>query len=414
MAMLLKNRNYRMHFSAAAISNLGDGVSALAFPWLATLITRDPLLISLVAFAAYLPWLLLAIPAGVLTDRTDRRRLMVQADVIRFALTTVIVALAFAAPQDPLPMRQAVPYIAAIAALAFLLGTAEVLRDNAAQTVLPALVDKSDLEAANGQLWSIENIMGKFIGPPLAGLLIAFAVPAPFVLDAASFALAAALVWCVAIPARVLPSKRSFLAEARQGLAWMGAHRQVLQLALMLGAINFCSMMFMTMLVLYSQEVLGLSAAAYGILLTAGAAGGVIAGIVWPRLTGRLGAQNGLMLALALMPIPPLLIVLTGSPWMAGAALFLETVIAVLWNVITVSYRQRLIPDELLGRVNSIYRFFGWGAIPFGALAGGVLVASFQPSLGRLEALEIPFWAASAGFTLVFIYGAARLRIGRI
>ena len=413
MAILLKNRNYRLHFSAAAISNLGDGVSALAFPWLATLITRDPLLISLVAFAGFLPWLLLAIPAGVITDRADRRRLMVQADVIRFALTAVIVALAFAVPPDPLPGAQALPYIAAIAALAFLLGTAEVLRDNAAQTVLPAIVAKAELESANGQLWSIENIMGKFIGPPLAGVLIAFAVPAPFVLDAASFALAAALVWCIAIPKRSLPARRSFLVEARQGIAWIGAHRQVLQLALMLGAINFCSMMFMTMLVLYSQEVLGLSAAAYGVLLTAGAAGGVIAGLVWPKLTERLGAQNGLMLALALMPIPPLMIVLTASPWMAGAALFLETVVAVLWNVITVSYRQRLIPDALLGRVNSIYRFFGWGAIPFGALAGGVLVSVFAPSLGRLDALEVPFWAASLGFGLVFLYGLARLRIGR-
>src|SRR3546814_17551884 len=74
MTLLVSNRSYRLLFSASAIPNLGDGVSALAFPWLATLITRDPALIALVAFATRLPWLLFAIPAGVLVDRRDRRR----------------------------------------------------------------------------------------------------------------------------------------------------------------------------------------------------------------------------------------------------------------------------------------------------------------------------------------------------
>ena len=411
MALLLKNRNYRLHFSAAAVSNLGDGVSSLAFPWLATLITRDPLLISAVVFAGYLPWLLLAIPAGVLTDRKDRRQLMVQADLVRFLLTTVIVALAFAVPQDPLSGADALPYIGALAALSFLLGTAEVLRDNAAQTVLPAIVEKSQLEQANGQIWSVEQVMGQFIGPPLAGILIAFAVPAPFVLDAASFALAAALVWCVAIPKRPIKVERDFWAEAKSGFTWMRAHPQVLQLALMLGGLNFFSMTMMTVLVLYSQEVLGLSAAAHGILLTAGAAGGVLGGLFWPKITPTLGAQRGLWLALALFPIAPLILALTANPFVAGVALFLEMMSAVLWNVITVSYRQRLIPDDLLGRVNSIYRFFGWGAMPFGALAGGALVAFTEPSLGRLDALHVPFFAAAAGFGLLLTYGLARLRV---
>ena len=411
MALILKNRNYRLHISAAAISNLGDGVSSLAFPWLATLITRDPLLISAVVFAGYLPWLLLAIPAGVLTDRRDRRQLMVQADLVRFLLTTVIVALAFAVPQEPLSGAQALPYVAALAALSFLLGTAEVLRDNAAQTVLPAIVEKSELEQANGQIWSVEQVMGQFIGPPLAGLLIAYAVPAPFVLDAASFALAAALVWCVAIPKRVAPSERKFLEEAKTGILWMRSHKQVLQLALMLGALNFFSMMMMTVLVLYSQEVLGLSAAAHGILLTAGAAGGVIGGLLWPKITKQLGAQRGLFLALVLFPIAPLILALTSNAFVAGFAIGLEMLVAVLWNVITVSYRQRLIPDDLLGRVNSIYRFFGWGTMPFGALAGGALVAAAQADIGRLDALRLPFFGTAIGFGLILLYALARLRV---
>ena len=90
-------RNFRLLFSASAVSNLGDGVSALAVPWLATLITRDPMLIAAVAFATRLPWLLFSIPAGVWTDRVDRRRLMVQADLFRMLLTFGIVAMILSA-----------------------------------------------------------------------------------------------------------------------------------------------------------------------------------------------------------------------------------------------------------------------------------------------------------------------------
>lgn len=150
MTTLWSLRNYRLLFSASAISNLGDGVSALAFPWLATLITRDPMLIAMVAFATRLPWLLFSIPAGVWTDRMDRRRLMVQADLVRMVLTFGVVAVILSAPE--FPVAQAELYIAAISALAFLLGSAEVLRDNAAQTMLPAVVFPDQLERANGQL----------------------------------------------------------------------------------------------------------------------------------------------------------------------------------------------------------------------------------------------------------------------
>ena len=198
-AMLIaRNRSFGLLFSASAITNLGDGVSALAFPWLATLITRDPFLIGAVAFATRLPWLLFAVPAGVLTDRADRRRLMVQADLLRLLLTCGVIALILTVPR--FPVAEAGRYILALSALAFLLGCAEVIRDNAAQTVLPSIVAPADLEAANGQLWSVEQVAGSFLGPPLAGVLIAVAVPVPFALDAVTFGLAAWLVWMIAMP----------------------------------------------------------------------------------------------------------------------------------------------------------------------------------------------------------------------
>lgn len=409
MTRLWTLRDYRLLFSASAISNLGDGVSALAFPWLATLITRDPMLIACVAFATRLPWLLFSIPAGVWTDRMDRRRLMVQADLLRMALTCGVIALILATPSFPVAAQHL--YIAAISALAFLLGSAEVIRDNAAQTVLPTVVPRDCLERANGQIWSIEQVMGSFVGPPLAGLLIAYAVPAPFALDAATFAIAATLVWCMAIAPRLRPAHRPWLAEAREGFDWLRSHRTILQLAIMLGLMNTLSLMTITLLVLFSQEILSLGPAGHGLLLTAGAAGGVAGGLLCPGIAARLGSRTALLIALAVLGAAMVTIWAAGSVWLVAVALFAEMFAALLWNVVTVSYRQRLIPDDLLGRVNSLYRFFGWGMMPFGALIGGGIVAMAEPALGRETALRLPYLMAALGMGCIGIYGWRRLHL---
>lgn len=409
MSLLVANARYRSLFSAAAVSNLGDGIAALAIPWLATLITRDPLLIGAVAFAMRLPWFLLAIPAGVLTDRADRRRLMVQADLFRVALTLGIVALIIGLP--PLPLVNGQAAIGILATLAFLLGTAEVVRDNAAQTALPAVVEAGDLERANGQLWSIEQIMGAFVGPPLAGVLIAWTLPAPFAVAALCFGLAAWVLWRMDMPARIAKARRRMWVEAVEGWTWMRQHPVILRLAVMLGVLNAASVMGLTVLVLVSQEALGLGAAEHGLLLIAGAAGGVLGGLVCPAIVEALGRQRSLMLALALFPLPMIVIALSSAVWLVAVALFAEMMLALLWNVVTVAYRQRRIPDVLLGRVNSLYRFFGWGPMPLAALAAGIVVSWAEPELGREAALRVPYWIAAAGMLGVALYGWARLRL---
>ncbi|MEM7302237.1 MAG: MFS transporter [Pseudomonadota bacterium] len=411
--LLRSNRNYRLLFSASAISNLGDGISALAFPWLATLITRDPFLIALVAFATRLPWMLFAIPAGVVIDRTDRQRIMVRSDLTRLFLSFAVVMLIFAAPSMPLGDENtgATGLILALSVIAFLLGTAEVFRDNAAQTVLPTLVDKRELETANGQMWSMEQIMGSFVGPPLAGVLIALAVPLPFAFDALMFGVAAMCVAMIAFPARTaerLPS--GFWQDMKEGVVWLFRHRLILQLAVMLGFLNLFHIMTLTVLVLFSQEVLGLGAFGYGVLLTAGAAGGVVGGIICPYLSTRIGPQKSLLVALVVFPIADLVIWQTTSSILVGVALCFGMLAAVLWNVVTVSYRQRFIPDDLLGRVNAIYRFFGWGMMPIGALIGGAVVSLFDPSLGRIEALRLPFLLAALGNVALLVYALIALR----
>ena len=410
-ALIKENRNFRLLMSGAGLANLSDGIGVLAFPWLATLITTDPRALAVVAFATRIPWFLWSLPVGVLTDRADRQNMMVRADLARMALAMAVVALILMGPTGA-DGAQAVWMIAGLSALAFLMGTAEVFRDNAAQTALPSVVEKHRLEEANGQIWSMEQIMGQFVGPPLAGFLIAVAVPAPFLFEALGFALAAWAVWAIAFPARqVIAEREGFWREMRAGWDWLRQHKVILQLALILGGLNAAHMAGFTVLVLYSQEVLGIGAIGHGLLLTAGAAGGVAGGLLCPALARRLGPERSLWIALALMPVPFVGLYLFSSVPLAVGLLFLETFVAVLWNVVTVSYRQRVIPDALLGRVNSIYRFFGWGMMPIGALAGGWIMAIAEPSLGREEALRLVFLIGAAAFVALFLYGLARLRL---
>jgi len=233
-SLLWSNRNYRLLLSGGAVTNLGDGVAAVAMPWLATLLTRDPLMISAVAMAEYLPWFLFALPAGVLTDRADRRLLMIRADCARLALTLCVVAMTLSISTAPFLSDEKTRLVAMLAAIAFLLGTAAVVRGSAAQTLLPSIVASNDLERANGQMWSAEQVMGRFIGPPLAGALIAAGIVVPFGFNAAILTLTISIVWLIALPVRRATDQKRFWPALLEGLGWMRRNPAILRLAIML------------------------------------------------------------------------------------------------------------------------------------------------------------------------------------
>jgi MFS family permease len=411
--LLRSNRNYRLILSGSAMTNLGDGVAAVAMPWLATLLTRDPLMISAVAMAERLPWFFFAMPAGVWTDRVDRRLLMIRADSVRLTLTLCVVAMTLSIPASPITAGAETGLVGTLAVIAFLLGTAQVVRDNAAQTVLPSIVASDDLERANGQMWSAQQVMGQFIGPPLAGVLIAAGIVVPFEFHAATLALSIGIVWLIILPVRKPARQKRFWPALLEGLGWMRRNPAILRLAIMLGAINAVSVGLLTMLVLYAQEVLHLAATGYGLLLTCAAAGGVLSGLTAPDLARRIGMRASLILALGTFVLEYMLLGLFSSVSLACLAMFLGAAGGMLWNVVTVSYRQRLIPDDLLGRVNSVYRFFGWGAMPFGALGAGALISLLEPVMGRSAALHGLYLLGAAVCGLMLSYGALRLRFDR-
>lgn len=236
--LIRTNRDYRLLLSASSASNLADGVGLVALPWLATMLTRDPILIAGVATAQRLPWLVFALPAGVWTDRADRRLLMVRADLVRVVLMAFTVLMVISQSALPVPDGSGPLAILSLMLIAFLFGSAEVIRDNAAQTILPSIVAQEDLERANGQMWSAEQITGQFVGPPVAGVLIASSVALPFGINATVYSLSALLIWLIALPPRKAAFASHFLPALLEGMGWMWRNPLILRLAIMLGAIN--------------------------------------------------------------------------------------------------------------------------------------------------------------------------------
>ena len=415
-------------WSASVITNLGDGMGAIAYPWLASAVTRDPVQIALIGVATRLPWLLFSLPAGVITDRVDRRRLIAVMDWFRAALTlavAVAVLLGQSVIPDPIevaagtadPPEVAGLYLALLYISALLLGSAEVLRDNAAQTLMPALVSTEDLEKANGRLWGAEMVSNSFVGTPVGGILAGIALSLPFFIDAGSFAVAAGLVFAIGGSFRAVgtEARAGMRAELAEGLRWLWRHVLLRNLAVFLGLANALSTMAFATYVLFAQENLGLDAGGFGVVMTGLAVGGVAGSLAAARLSRLLGPGASLFLSLGGSALGYVLVAVTNQPWVVWLMMAATTFLAMVWNVITVSLRQTIIPDRLLGRVNSVYRFFGWGMMPLGGAAGGAVVWLAEMSgWSRDSALRAPFWVAAGGYALLFLAALPRLGSDKI
>lgn len=408
----LGGRFWRL-WSASVVSNLGDGISIIAYPWLAATLTRDPVLIAGLAVATRLPWLLFALPAGVLADRMDRRQLMLVANLLRFGVT-MMVALGVLTGTMRLPLL----YLAAL-----LLGVGEVAYDNAAQSILPAVVSPERLERANGTLWTAEVVVNRFVGPPLGGVLIGVVLAVPFLIDAGSFLASAGLLLLIAGTYRPRdttgagpPSAaaRSIRAEIAEGFGWLWRHGFLRTLALLGCAQHLLFGMVAATGVLYAQEILGLDAAGYGLLSTATAFGAILGSQLAPALSRRIG--SGPALQLLMIGVVPLLAItgLTSSALVVAAAYVPWAFLIMVWNVIAVSTRQAIIPTELFGRVNSVYRLLGDGLAPASYLAGGALVGVLTAVTGRELALRAPYLLGAVAFGVLAAVAAPRLTTARI
>ncbi len=419
---------YRKLYVATAMSNIGDGMSSIAYPWLATAITRNPLLVALVAAAQRLPWLVFTLPAGVITDRVDRRKAMVLMDALRFAFT-LLIALSVLSEQGSLPAPDQVRNIVGtrtglyllLLLATLLLGSAEVLRDNCGQTIMPSIVRPEHLERANGRLWSIESVANTFIGPPIGSLLLLVAFSVPFFIDATSFFVAAALVATIPGSFRAIHPERaegapapSWKAELREGVKWLWANKLLRSMAIILGLMNLASNLSGALFVLFSQDVLHVTPLTFTFMGFGFAVGAIVGGYSAPWMSRTLGSGTCLALTLGSASVIGVLVGLS-SWWPLTAVLFaVGTLLGSTWNVITVSLRQTIIPPHLLGRVNSVYRFFAWGMMPIGALMGGLVVLVAGRYVSHETSLRCVFFVDGAIHFVLFLVGRRVLTTERM
>jgi len=358
---------------ANTVSSVGDGAFTAALPLLAVTITRDPRLVALVSAAFFMPWLLLSLPAGAVADRYDRVALMWRAQAVQAVVVALIAVLAVLGAAD----------IAVLVVAGFCLGAAEVVFSNAAQAELPRLVPAAALPKANGNLQVSLTLGETFLGPPLGSVLFAAARALPFGLDGGSFAASAALLF--GLPRRGSAAGQRASAglggSVMEGLRWLLRHRLLRVVALLLGACNFGSQMGQATLVLLATQTLHVGTRGYGLLWTASAVGSILGGLANPAITRRVGEIPSLIISMASFAAVYVAIGLAPSAVVVGLLMACNGFFVTMWNVVTVSLRQRIVPDELLGRVNSVYRMIGWGLIPVGALAGG-----FAAHIGGLRA----------------------------
>jgi MFS family permease len=361
-------------FSASVISNLSDGLLAVAAPLLAISLTKDPVLISMLSAFVMLPWLLFAIPIGLIVDRSDKRLLVTLTNSIRF-ITAGLVALAIST--DTITI-----YWLLLAT--FLIGTCEVATDTAAQSLIPVILEKKNFEKANSRMNIAETVIQNFIGAPLSGFLYATAIVLPFILNSLGFLIAAIFVFM--IPAHLISQgsstettvaeKNSFISEIKFGLNYLWNDRPLRRLVATTTSLGLFYSLGTSTLILFITEILEVQAKYFGVLMAGAGSGGVLGGILTPVLSKKFGRGAVLAVAIFISSITVLFQGLSPNVWIFGVIGFISTFSITNWNILLMSCYQVLIPAELYGRIHGARRTFVWGVMPIGALLGGVIAQS--------------------------------------
>ena len=258
--------------------------------------------------------------------------------------------------------------------LAFVNGSAETVVASAAAAILPRLVPDERLDEANGRLSIVQTSASEFAGPPLGGLLFSLSASVTCLVNGAIFAVGA-LILTVLPPNPPSGLRRGFFSDLVAGLRWLLNHRALRMLCVGVGVVGLVDAAWFSILVLFTRHLLGLGSTGFGLLLAVGAIGSVGGGLIAPRLTRRIGRVDALTLAVVAMAAAETVIALAPDRAVTAAMLALSGAAFTIWNVTSVSLRQRLAPPDLLGRISSAYLFVAFGATAVGAALGGVIAS---------------------------------------
>jgi predicted MFS family arabinose efflux permease len=377
---------FRWLLASSWTTNLGDGIAVAAGPLLVASLTRDPFLVSLAALLRWAPPLVFGLYAGVLSDRLNRRRIVVLADASR------VVVLAF------LVIAMLTGSISAVGALVALglLSTFEVFADNTSATLAPMLVHRDDLVLANARLQTGFIGLNQLVGPPIGAALFAAGRAWPFVAEVVLALAGVLLVLRVALPPHGLEAgSRSVRRDIVEAFRWTIRHAAVRTLALTILIFNITFGAAWSVLVLYAQQRLGLGAVGFGLLSTIGAVGGLLGTASYGWITRRVSLGNVMRVGLVIETLTHLGLALTTSPWLASGIFFVFGAHAFIWGTTSITVRQRAVPSHLQGRVNSLNTISVFGGLVAGSAIGGTLATHYG--------VTSPFWFAFVGSAIFLV-----------
>ncbi|MEV1286274.1 MFS transporter [Micromonospora sp. NPDC049679] len=379
--------SYRRLLASSWASNLGDGIAIAAGPLLVASLTDNAFLIALAALLRWAPPLVFGLYAGVLSDRLDRRLIVIAANVARAVVLGVLVVTM---------LTGNVSIISALVALG-LLATAEVFADNAAATLAPMLVARDDLAIANARLQTGFITLNQLIGPPIGAALFAAGTAWPFLTEAILVTLGVMLASRIVLPrhGRDPDSTSNLRRDIAEGFRWTLHHPAVRTLVLTILIFNVTFGAAWSVLVLYASERLGMGAVGFGLLTTASAVGGLLGTALYGWITRRVSLGNVMRVGLVIETLTHLALAVTTSPWIASLTFFVFGAHAFIWGTTSMTVRQRAVPSGLQGRVGSVNAIAVYGGLVAGSAIGGALAT-------RLG-VTAPFWFAFAGSALFVV-----------
>jgi predicted MFS family arabinose efflux permease len=379
-------RSFRWLLASSWVTNLADGITLAAGPLLVASQTRSPLAVAMATFLQRLPWLLFGLYAGVVADQGHRRAIVVTTGLVRVLILGVLTASIVTHRVN----------IGLVLGALFLFGVNEAFGDTASTTLLPMLVEPSDLGVANARTLTGVIVWNQLAGPPIGAALFAAGRALPFVSETVCVLAGVLLMLRVKLPGRPPRTETTRVRdEIRDGWRWLWAHPAVRTLAITIFTFNVTFGAAWSVLVLYARERLGMNELGFGLITTAMAVGGLIgtASYGWLERHVPLGVimRGGLIIE----TLTELALALTRWVWLALVIFTIFGAHAFIWGTTSTSVRQRAVPTEFQGRVGSVYLTGVIGGIVIGSALGGA-VASWW-------GVTAPFWFAFAGSAIILV-----------
>jgi MFS family permease len=385
------------------VSNVGSSFTIFVLPLLVFKLTGSALNLALVASAEYIPYLLFGLIIGAWVDRVDRRRLMILTDIAQALVISSI------------PLLAALGLLSVwwIYAVGFVSSTLWIFFNTAEFAAVPSLVLREDLPAANGYLQA-SYATATVVGPLLAGLLVAVApIHQVLVIDALSFLVSALAVGLIKVSfndADSAEQQRSerFQRDVGEGLRYVLGHPILRNTCLMMALVSCVGFTVYAQLVFYAKERLGASDTQVGLLYAAGSVGMIALALVASPLRRRLSFSKVMLGTLMLQGVLTILLASTRSYWV-GVLLW-----AVMWGLVVLldinsnSLWQMIVPNRLLGRVQSVVNVVSWSTIPLGTFIGGLAIALTQDVALVYRAIGIIIFLAAFAFSFTALGHAER------